>query len=328
MSELRLDPMTGRWVVIAGERSQRPSDFLPRRLPVEDEPIRPCPFCPGRDDEVTPPVASYGPAGGWSVRVVANRYPAFSGSEPMVVSHLGPVFTQAPASGLHEVLVLSPEHNASWADLSENHAALVMEALRDRMSAHAATPGLRYSQAVVNCGREAGASIEHPHGQLLSMPFIPGEAANELAGFARFQGNCLLCATIDAEEEAVHRIVFADDRVATISPFWGGTPYELMIVPRHHGGNLHEAEPPDLAAIGRAVQRALAALRGRLGDIAYNVMFHSAPFRLTGDFHWHVHVMPKISTRGGFEMGSGVLINVVPPERAAEELRSEVVAAA
>ena len=319
--------MTGRWVVIAGERSQRPSDFLPRRLPVEDEPTRPCPFCPGRDD-VTPPLASYGSNDGWSVRVVPNRYPAFSGSEPMVVSHLGPIFTQAPASGLHEVLVLTPEHGASWADLSAAHAAMVMEALRDRIAAHAATPGLRYSQAVVNCGREAGASIEHPHGQLLSMPFIPGEAANELAGFARFQGNCLLCATIDAEEEAVHRIVGADDRVVTVSPFWGGTPYELLILPRHHVGNLHEAATPDLAAMGRAVQRALAALRGRLGDIAYNVMFHSAPFRLTGEFHWHVHVMPKISTRGGFEMGSGVLINVVPPERAAEELRAEVVAAA
>ena len=320
--------MTGRWVVIAGERSQRPSDFLPRRLPVEDEPIRPCPFCPGRDDDAAPPLASYGTGDGWSVRVLPNRYPAFSGSEPMVVSHLGPIFTQAPASGLHEVLVLSPEHSSSWADLSGRHAAMVMEALRDRMATHASTPGLRYSQAVVNCGREAGASIEHPHGQLLSMPFIPGEVANELAGFARFQGNCLMCASIDAEEEAVHRIVFADDRVVTITPFWSGTPYELLILARHHGANLHDAEPEDLAAIGRAVQRALAALRARLGDIAYNVMFHSAPFRLTGDFHWHVHVMPKISTRGGFEMGSGVLINVVPPERAAEELRSEAVAAA
>ena len=328
MSELRLDPMTGRWVVIAGERSQRPSDFLPRRLPVEDEPLRPCPFCPGRDDEVPPPLASYGPQGGWRVRVVPNRYPAFSGSEPMVVSHIGPLFTQAPASGLHEVLVLTPEHNSSWADLSESHAALVMDALRDRMMAHASTPGLRYSQAVVNCGREAGASIEHPHGQLLSMPFIPGEAANELAGFARFHGNCLLCATIDAEEDDAHRIVAADDRVTTISPFWSGTPYELLIVPRHHNANIQEADAADLAAIGRSVQQALAALRGRLGDIAYNVMFHSAPFRLTGDFHWHVHVMPKISTRGGFEMGSGVLINVVPPEVAAEELRSEVGAAA
>ncbi len=199
-----------------------------------------------------------------------------------------------------------------------------MEALRDRMAEHATTPGLRYSQAVVNSGREAGASIEHPHGQLLSMPFIPGEAANEMAGFARFQGNCLLCAVVEAEQEAEHRMVYADDRVAMISPFWSGTPYELLIVPRRHEPHLHDAVDGDLAAMGRSVQLALAALRSRLGDVAYNLMFHSAPFRMSGTYHWHVHLMPKISTRGGFEMGSGVLINVVPPERAAEDLRTEV----
>jgi UDPglucose--hexose-1-phosphate uridylyltransferase len=323
MSQLRLDPLTGRWVVIAGERSQRPGDFLPRRLPVEDDTGRPCPFCPGHEDAATSLLETYGPGGAWQVRVVSNLYPAFSGNDPMVVTHLGPVYTQAPASGIHEVLVLAPEHHASWADLSESHAALVMEALRDRMAAHAAA-GMRYSQAVVNSGREAGASIEHPHGQLLSMPFIPGEAANELAGFARFQGNCLLCTVLEAEEEAQHRLVFADDRVSMISPFWGGTPYELLIVPRQHELHLDRADPANLAAVGRAVRQALAGLRARLGDVAYNIMFHTAPFRPSGDFHWHVHLMPKISTRGGFEMGSGVLINVVPPERAAEELRTEV----
>jgi UDPglucose--hexose-1-phosphate uridylyltransferase len=327
MSQLRLDPLTGRWVVIAGERSQRPSDFLPRRLPVEDATGRPCPFCPSSDDGGAPVLESYGPEGTWLVRVVANRYPAFSGNEPMVVTHLGPVHTQAPASGVHEVLVLAPDHNSSWADLSEAHSALVMEALRDRMTAHAGI-GLRYSQAVVNSGREAGASIEHPHGQLMSMPFIPGEAANELAGFARFQGKCLLCAVLDAEEEAEHRVVHADEHVVIISPFWSGTPYELLIVPRQHEPHLHHADHADLAGIGRSVQLALAGLRSRLGDIAYNIMFHSAPFRPTGDFHWHVHLMPKITTRGGFEMGSGVLINVVAPEQAADELRSEVVAPA
>jgi UDPglucose--hexose-1-phosphate uridylyltransferase len=323
MSQLRLDPMTGRWVVIAGERAQRPSDFLPRRLPVEDEPGRPCPFCPGTEDAATPILQGYPPGEEWQVRVVANRYPAFDGRAPMVVSHLGPVYTQAPASGVHEVLVLSREHNASWADLSEAQSALVMEALRDRMTAHAEL-GLRYSQAVVNSGREAGASIEHPHGQILSMPFIPGEAANELAGFARFQGNCLLCTVIDAEMDTGHRLVYANDRVAMISPFWAGTPYELLIIPRAHEPHLHLAGPEDLADIGRTVQQALAALRSRLGDVAYNIMFHSAPFRHSGDFHWHLHLMPKISTRGGFEMGSGVLINVVGPERAADELRAEV----
>lgn len=328
MSQLRLDPLTGRWVVIAGERAQRPSDFLPRRLPVEDEPPRRCPFCPGGSDEETQPILElYGSDGSWDVRVVPNRYPAFSGNEPMIVSHLGPVYTQAPASGVHEVLILTPTHSLSWADLSEAHAGQVMGAIHDRMLEHSQIPGLRYSQAVVNSGREAGASVEHPHGQLLSMPFIPGEAANELAGIARFQGNCLLCATIEAETDMGHRVVFADDRVVVVCPFWSGTPYEMLIIPRNHEAHLYGADADDLDAIGASVQLGLAALRSRLGDVAYNVMFHSAPFKLKADFHWHVHVVPKISTRGGFEMGSGVLINVVAPERAAEDLRAEVAAA-
>jgi UDPglucose--hexose-1-phosphate uridylyltransferase len=312
--------MTGRWVVIAGERAQRPSDFLPRRLPVEDDPLRPCPFCPSSNLEAV--IERNGPDGQWDVRVVPNLYPAFSGNDPMVVSHLGPVFTQAPASGVHDVIVLSPDHNVSWADIDPDHSALIMSAISERMAEHSSIPGLRYSQAVVNSGREAGASIEHPHGQLMSMPFIPGEAANELAGFARFQGNCLLCAVMDAEDEASHRIVYSDDRVAMICPFWSGTPYEMLIIPRAHEAHLYAAGEADLAAIGRSVQLGLASLRDRLGDVAYNLMFHSAPFRTSADFHWHVHLVPKISTRGGFEMGSGVLINVVPPERAADDLRS------
>jgi UDPglucose--hexose-1-phosphate uridylyltransferase len=273
---------------------------------------------------VAPVLTSYSLDGQWAVRVVANLYPAFSGAEPMVVTHLGPVYTQAPASGIHDVLVLTPEHFGSWADVSDAHAALIMAAIRDRMAEHAGAPGLRYSQAVVNSGREAGASIEHPHGQLMSMPFIPGEAANELAGFARFQGNCLLCAVIDAEEDTGHRMVYADDRVAIICPFWSGTPYEMLIIPHNHHTHLHDADGEDLRAIGISVRRALAALRSKIGDVAYNLMFHSAPFRLEADFHWHVHVVPKISTRGGFEMGSGVLINVVSPEQAADDLRMEV----
>ena len=328
MSQLRLDPLTGRWVVIAGERAQRPSDFLPRRLPIEDEPTRRCPFCPDGEVEAPPLLEKFGPDGSWEVRVVANRYPAFSGSEPMVVSHLGPVYTQAPASGVHEVLVLTPEHQLSWADLSDAHVGLVMEAIRDRMIDHSTTPGLRYSQAVVNSGREAGASVEHPHGQLMSMPFIPVEAANELAGIARFQGNCLICATIEAEKDTGHRIVYADSRVTVICPFWSGTPYEMIVIPNRHEPHLYEAASEDLEATGTAVQMGLAALRLKLGDVAYNVFFHSAPFKLKADFHWHVHLLPKISTRGGFEMGSGVLINVVPPERAAEDLRTEVKASA
>ena len=321
MSQLRLDPLTGRWVVISLERAERPFAFLTRSLSVEDDPDRPCPFCPGHEGSTPPALEVYGGTETWQVRVVPNRYPAFLGTVPMAVTNLGPVFTQAPGSGMHEVLVLSPDHDASFADLGENHAALVMEALRDRIEEHARIPGLRYSQAIVNSGREAGASMEHPHGQLLGMPFVPREIVDEQAGFARFTGNCILCTTIDAEEEAAFRLLYSDDRVVVLCPFWSATPFEMLVLPRSHEPHLHHARQPDLAAVGNAVQKGLAALRKALGDVPYNLVFHSAPYRAAGDFHWHVHVFPKVTTRAGFELGTGVMINLVAPELAAQQLR-------
>jgi UDPglucose--hexose-1-phosphate uridylyltransferase len=322
VSQLRLDPLTGRWVAVALNRAVRPQAFLPRSLPVEDDGDRPCPFCPGSEEDRPPALEAVGPNGRWQVRVVPNLYPAFAGQDAMVVTHLGPVFTQAPASGIHEVLVLTPEHDAQWADLSDEQAGLVMLAIRDRIAAHASTPGLRYSQAIVNYGREAGASRAHPHGQLLGIPFVPGEIMAEQAGFARFAGSSLLTTVAEAETAAVHRVVHNDQHVLVVCPFWSGTPFEMMVIPKAHDVHLHSADADTLRAVGRALRDSLARLRALLGDVAYNLVFHSAPYRAHGDYHWHVHVLPKVTTRAGFELGTGVLINVVPPEVAAEELRA------
>ena len=322
MSQLRLDPLTGRWVVISLDRGDRPSDLARRLLPVEFDPSRPCPFCPGHEEATPPALETYGPGGEWLVRVVPNRFPAFAGHEPMVVDHLGPVFTQAPASGIHEVLVLTPHHEQAFADLSDSHAGLVVAAIRDRLAEHAAVPGLRYTQAIVNAGREAGASLEHPHGQLLAMSFVPREISDEQAGFARFEGSCLLCTTIEAEEASAHRIVLSDDHTVVVCPYWSSTAYEMLVIPRTHEAHLQAAAPSDAAAVGRAVRSALQRLRERLGDVAYNVVFHAAPYRSEGEFHWHVHLLPKVSTQAGFELGTGVAVNICPPEVAADELRA------
>jgi UDPglucose--hexose-1-phosphate uridylyltransferase len=328
MSQLRLDPLTGRWVAINAERRQRPNEFNEfnvRTLPIETDPSRPCPFCPGRAEAEPPMLVTENPDGSWAVRVVPNLYPAFEGREPMVVEHLGPIFTQADASGAHEVLVAHPDHDASWADLSDQQVAFVMEAIAARTDVHSQLPELRYSQAIVNYGREAGASLAHPHGQLLALPFVPGEILAEQAGFDRFSGACLLCTTIEAELDDASRVVFADEHVMVICPFWSGTPYEMIAIPRSHGAHLHTSSTPDLAGVGRGLRNALSCLRKTLGDVAYNLVFHSAPYRAQAQFHWHAHIYPKVTTRAGFELGTGVLINVVPPEHAAEQLAAALV---
>lgn len=280
-----------------------------------------CPFCPGNEAATPPAVHTYGPQGRWLLRVVPNVRPAFFGPGPIAVKNIGPVFTQAPASGADEVLVLTPDHHATWPDLTDTQASFVLTAIRDREQEHSSHRGLRYTQVVVNWGREAGAFLVHLHGQLLGMPFVPGEIVDEQAGFARFAGACLLCTTLEAEEDARHRLVLVDDRVVVVCPFWSGSPYEMLILPRAHDPYLHAAHPSDVAAVGVAIRDALAALRRAVGNTAYNVVFHSAPYRARSDFHWHVHVLPKLMTNTGFELGTGVMFNVLAPELAAAELR-------
>ena len=327
MNQLRLDPLTGRWVVVSTDRARRPQAFAPRLATIQADTSRPCPFCPGNEEQGPPALEIPGPDGSWRVRVVPNLHPAFEGNAPFVVTNRGPVFTQATAGGVHEVFILSPDHQDSWSMLDDDQTAAVMEAISRRITEHSAVSGLRYSQAIVNSGREAGASIEHPHGQLLGMSFVPRELVEEQAGFARFAGRCLLCTTVDAEENVDHRVVYADERVLVVCPFWSGAPYEMLVIPRAHGPHLHQSTPADLAAVGRALKTALASLRQAQGDVAYNLVFHSAPYRAPEPYHWHVHVVPKLSTVAGFELGTGVMINIVNPEEAAEELAVRVPAA-
>jgi UDPglucose--hexose-1-phosphate uridylyltransferase len=322
VSQLRLNPLNGRWVTIVAERAHRPHDFAPRNLQVEADPQQVCPFCPGAEELTPPALETQYRDGAWSVRVVPNRYPAFEGHDSMAVHNLGPVHVQADASGIHEVIVLSPKHQTSWKDLDDEGAAQVMSALRKRMAGQSLQPNIRYTQAIVNQGREAGASLSHPHGQLLGMPFVPGEIVDEERAFTRFEGGCILCVTAEAELADGGRVVVANEHVTVVCPFWSGTPYEMLVIPTRHEGHLYDSPTPDLAAVARAIRDALAMLADRLGDIAYNLVFHTAPHQHHDEFHWHVHLWPKLVTVAGFERGTGVMINITPPEDAAEELRS------
>jgi UDPglucose--hexose-1-phosphate uridylyltransferase len=238
------------------------------------------------------------------------------------VSH-GPIFTQAPASGLHEVMVLSPDHQQTWAQFGTEQTHLIMGAIRDRIEAHAHSKAVRYSQVIVNQGKEAGASMAHPHAQLLGISFVPRELADELEGFSRFVGGCLLCETVSLEEKLGERLLIADQNAAVISPYWAASPFELLVIPRDHAAHLHHAGEPNLNGVGTMINQALAKIRNRVGKVAYNVVFHSSPYRAFGNFHWHVHIYPKLTTTAGFELGTGVPINIVSPEVAIEVLGAD-----
>lgn len=322
MSQLRLNPLTGRWVTLVADRAKRPTDFAPRLAQVEADPSRPCPFCPGNEEATPPALEQVDSEGKWTLRVVPNLYPAFDGDGNLTVRNLGPVHTMADASGIHEVFVITPDHTSGVGTFADNVIRNIMTALRRRFEEHARTPNVRYTQAFINHGREAGASLAHPHGQILGLPFVPGEILEEERAFERFKGGCILCATIDAERVDNKRVVLESEHAVVVTPYWSGSPYELLIIPASHDAHLTDSSDDVLTAIGIAIRDAIRMLNNTLGDVAYNLVFHTAPSHHAGNFHWHVHLWPKLTTTAGFEKGTGVLINIVPPEDAAFELLS------
>jgi UDPglucose--hexose-1-phosphate uridylyltransferase len=327
MSQLRLNPLTGRWVTIVAERAGRPTDFAPRAADIEADPERPCPFCPGNEETTPPALERLDEGGSWKMRVLPNLYPAFYGDEPFSVHHLGPVHVEAEASGIHEVFVFTRDHKGGLDTLSDLDAADLMRMLQRRFREHASATNLRFTQAIINHGREAGASLAHPHGQLLGLPFVPGEVLEEQRGFSRFEGGCILCATVEAELVDSKRVVFANDDVICICPFWSGSPFELMIIPRSHDLHLTDSDDRTVAAVGVAIRDAIRHLHAAVGDVSYNLVFRTAPHQYSGAFHWHVNIWPKLVTTAGFERGTGVLINILPPEVAAARLRSVAISA-
>ncbi|CAB4363403.1 MAG: galactose-1-phosphate uridylyltransferase [Actinobacteria bacterium] len=321
MSHLRLNPLTGRWVTIVADRAERPSDFAPRLAQIESGPGRPCPFCPGHEEATPSALETVDEGGHWRMRVIPNLYPAFDGDEPFAVHHLGPVHVQAEASGIHEVFVYTPDHEGGVHLSTDDEAGDIMLMLKHRLQEHAAKSHVRYTQVIINHGREAGASLSHPHGQLLGLPFVPGEMIEEERAFTRFEGGCILCATVEAELVDATRVILATDDAVCISPFWAGAPFELLLIPRSHDLHLTDSSDDTLRAMGIAIRDSLIALREIHGDIAYNLVFHTAPHHYNGAYHWHVHLFPKLVTTAGFERGTGVMINIVPPEQAAGQLR-------
>jgi UDPglucose--hexose-1-phosphate uridylyltransferase len=294
---------------------------------VEAEPDRPCPFCPGNEEATLPALETLDDGGQWRMRVVPNLYPAFDGDQPFAVHHHGPVHVEAEASGIHEVFVYTPIHDEGAQMLSDEHVGDVMLMLQRRLNQHAARSNVRYTLAIINHGREAGASLAHPHGQLLGLPFVPGEILEEQRAFSRFEGGCILCATIEAELVDGKRVLFANDHAVCVSPYWAGSPYELLLMPRNHDQHLTDSDEATLRAMGVAIRDALLTIREVHGDVAYNLVFHTAPHHYTGAYHWHVHLFPNLVTTAGFERGTGVMINIVPPEVAADNLRKVTVKA-
>jgi UDPglucose--hexose-1-phosphate uridylyltransferase len=310
MSELREDGLGGRLVLVAPGRASRPHTNAPDPS-AQAAGAESCPFCPGHEDRTPPEVFRAGGGApdtpGWSVRVVPNLYPI-----------VGP--DAAPgATGAHEVVVLSPAHGDTFGQLSEAQAIEVAEVLRERARHHAAA-GRRHVQALINSGRPAGASIAHPHAQLLALDIVPPAV---LAAEARFAASDALHTDLDDGAARDLVIVAGDEEHATAwCPWAGWSPWVVRIATRDGGPRFEDAPDGQLHAVTRTLRRVLGSLASDLGDPPYNVVVQNAPTAGAARWsRWYVEVIPRVSYVAGFELGTGLFVNAVAPEWAAGQYR-------
>ncbi len=328
MRELRKDPVVGRWVIISAERAGRPRDYAPAGASSRGDR---CPFCPGHEADTPGEVLALGRNGGapdtpgWSVRVVPNKYPALQIEGELDRRGEG-MFDKMNGIGAHEVVIESPDHDGRWWDLSLEQLTEVLRAYRIRMLDLARDPRFKYILVFKNHGEPAGATLEHPHTQLIATPIIPKWIKEELSGARdhfRLKERCIYCDIVRQELEEGKRLVAATEHFAVLQPFAPRFPYETLVLPRRHASSFEQGPEdllPDLAGVLRDF---FARLHRVLVDPPYNLVLHTAP---VGDpfllhFHWHLELIPKVSHAAGFEWGSGFYINSVSPEEAARNLR-------
>ena len=325
MSTLRQDPTTRQWAVLAPRRGARPHE--PVVVPRPDLPaLEPsCPFCPGNEDQ-TPPEILRAPQGpDWRVRVVPNMYAALTGEGPASRSG-SPMFREMPGVGSHEVVIESPRHDARLDELSEKEVIEIVEVWRRRYRDLIARPEVRAVVVFKNFGALAGTSLTHPHSQVVATPVFLPRLLRRLDVATRYfdeNGVCVYDDVLAAEREVRLRVVEEVGGFVAFEPFAANSPYETWVLPSFHQGSFGDLADEEVEDLARILIRTLTAIRRACGDPDFNLVLYSAPTNGHTDevFHWHIKILPKISTPAGFEIGSAMSINTVPPEDAAESLR-------
>ena len=332
MPEYRQDAFSGRWVIIAEERADRPSEFatqLPRQA------IGKCPFCAGSETQTPEAVALYPrdatSSGEWQVRVIPNKYPAVTTdlapiqSGPLAATmHFEGSFGQ-PGFGIHEVIIESPRHIASFTELTPELAQTSLQAYQDRLIALGQNPRLNYALLFKNCRGGSGATLEHVHSQLLATSILPTEVEREVMVARRHfeqTNRCIFCDLIDHELESQVRIAAETSRFVALCPYASRFPYETWVLPRSHGHRFESVDAAALAELAELMRRIVSKLEKLSAQAAYNFWLHTAPFHVPCDpmFHWHWELIPRITTQAGYEWGAGCFVNPVSPETAAKWL--------
>ncbi|HEU4368058.1 MAG TPA: galactose-1-phosphate uridylyltransferase [Methylomirabilota bacterium] len=329
MPELRKDPVVGRWVIISTERARRPSDF-----PVQPVVARgaSCVFCPGSEDKTPREILAGRPPDtapntpGWSFRVVPNKFPALRIEGELEPSGEG-LYDRMNGVGAHEVVIESPQHDATLSTLPADTVADVLLAYRDRVVDLKKDPRFEYILVFKNHGAPAGASLEHPHSQLIATPIIPIMVLEELKGAAEYYGmkeRCVWCDVVRQERRDRRRVIMEANGFVALAPFAPRFPFETWILPARHRSAFEETGVEELRGLAEVLGEFLRRMDRVLQRPPYNFMLHTAPLREgpLDHFHWHLEIIPKLTNVAGYEWGSGFFINPTPPEDAAAALRA------
>ncbi|MFN3323069.1 MAG: galactose-1-phosphate uridylyltransferase [Bryobacteraceae bacterium] len=328
MPELRKDPVTGRWVIIATDRAKRPNDFT--RVHAIPKGGRFCPFCPGNEQKTPPEILAFrqhGQAddGGWTLRVVPNKFPALRVEGDLKRQGDG-MYDRMNGIGAHEVIIETPNHLATLSDLSEKHIEDVFWAFRDRILDLRKDRRLRYIMIFKNHGEAAGASLEHTHWQLIALPVVPKRVQEEVDGARQYYGykeRCIYCDIIHNELETGTRVVLETDHFVVIAPYAPRFPFECWILPRRHNSHFEASEAAAYQNLAWVLRTTLRKIDRVLERPPYNCIIHSGPLQdgPMQHYHWHMEIIPKLTRVAGFEWGTGFYINPTPPEEAARFLR-------
>lgn len=335
MSELRRDPFTGRWAVVAKGRGARPNEHATAAPSASSE--TGCPFCEGQEERTPAEVAAVrGPGSskngpGWSVRVIPNRFPTLEGADGETLPALPPGQLECrPGAGVHEVIIETPRHAPGMPQLEGAHLRSLFRIFRDRVRDLEARPGISSVVLFENWGPESGGTLWHPHAQAVASELVAPRVHEELLRFSgSTRGGCLLEAVTKADEASGARIIRTDEQFVALAPYGSEYPYEMRLVPRRHARSLSEATDAEVDALARLLPALLRAFGRVVPDASHNWVVHGVgPGVPGGDgFHWHVEVLPRLVRADGFELGSGLSVNPVPPEEAATQLAAGLDAA-
>ena len=329
MPELRRDPVVGRWVIVAPERADRPHALLRSEPDPDDEDG--CPFCPG-NEPMTPPEllvrraqGSQPNRPGWTLRVVPNRFPALRTEERMVRAGVG-IYDAMGGVGAHEVVIETPEHARALPQQSPEQVEQVLRAAQERILDLSRDVRLRSALFFKNSGAASGATLSHPHSQIVALPLVPAELQQELAGARKHydeKERCIFCDILAQEARERSRVVLETDGFMALSPWAARGPFELLVLPREHRSIFEQSTAAELRGLSEALRLSLRKLDLALGKPAYNFYLHTLPLREPPSdwYHWHLEVRPILALAAGFEWGSGLFVNPTPPEEAAAFLR-------